>query len=88
MKNQSKTRYRTFQLRRELTAALADNLRRGCIVCTTDYRLGDGFELLEQLDGANDGVGGRSTAYLFRKVCDGRNRAEALHAEQLEEARG
>lgn len=55
----------------ELTAALAPRLRKGCLVCTTDYRLGDGFELLEQLEGANDGVGGVSVGYVHRKTCEG-----------------
>lgn len=39
-----------------LSAALRERLKAGCIVCTTDYRLGDGFEVLETLAGVNDGV--------------------------------
>lgn len=58
--------------------ALAPTLRRGCIVCTTDYQLSpaSGFELLEQLDGPNEGVGGTSVAYIHRKVVGGRSEAQ------------
>ena len=62
--------------------ALAPTLRRGCIVCTTDYQLSaaSGFELLEQLDGPNEGVGGTSVAYIHRKVVGGRS--EALRQQE------
>ena len=40
----------------------------GCIVVTTDYQLGAGFQQLEQLEGENRGVGDTSTAYLARKL--------------------
>ena len=72
----------------ELTRALAARLRKGCVVCTTDYQLGAGFELLEQLEfGGSESAatpenGGRSTAFLFRKTCEGVGAAEVL-AEQL-----
>mmetsp|Transcript_55306 Transcript_55306/g.130781 ORF Transcript_55306/g.130781 Transcript_55306/m.130781 type:complete len:224 (-) Transcript_55306:66-737(-) len=51
-----------------LTAALSDKLRAGCIVVTTDYQLGVGFEQLEIIEGENLGVGDTSTAYLARKL--------------------
>ena len=66
----------------DLTSALAARLRRGCIVCTTDYRLGTGFELVDSLEGDNEGVGGRSIVYMYRKTCEGATAAEVL-AEQL-----
>ena len=56
----------------ELSAALTPRLREGCIVCTTDYTLDPaGFELLEELVDENEGVGGDSVAYIYRKKTPG-----------------
>ena len=56
----------------ELSRSLTPRLRAGCIVCTTDYKLADdGFELLEELIDANEGVGGDSVAYIYRKTSAG-----------------
>ena len=41
-----------------LTKALAEKLKKDAIVITTDYRLGQGFSLLESIEGDNPGVGG------------------------------
>jgi SAM-dependent methyltransferase len=55
-----------------LSSALARRLRRGCIVVTTDYRLDpEGFEVLDKIEGQNDGVGGLSTGFIHRKICAG-----------------
>jgi uncharacterized coiled-coil protein SlyX len=72
----------------DLTRALARRLSKGCVVCTTDYQLGEGFEVLESLEGANEGVGGTSTCYIHRKVCDGESVAVGLteRVAELEEA--
>jgi hypothetical protein len=64
----------------ELSASLVPRLREGCIVCTTDYRMGDGFELLETMVGENDGVGSVSTVYLHRKTVPGVRASEHLDA--------
>ena len=66
----------------ELSEALSPNLRRGCIVCTTDYQLAPeaGFELVEELDGPNEGVGGMSVAYIHRKTVGGRSEAKRQEA--------
>jgi len=37
----------------------------------TDGTLGAGFEILEKIEGVNEGTGGESTAYLYRKACAG-----------------
>ena len=51
-----------------LSRALAQRLRRGCIVVTTDYKLDPAhFEVLDTMTGENSGVGGTSTGYLHRK---------------------
>ena len=56
----------------ELTEALVPRLARGCLVCTTDYRLGeDSFELIDDLEGENDGVGSVSQVFIHRKLCEG-----------------
>ena len=68
----------------DLNAALQKRLRRGSIVCTTDYRLGDGFEELEQIEDANEGVGGTSVVYVHRKTCDGERAYDALAARRDE----
>ena len=55
-----------------LSAALAQRLKFGCIVVTTDYTLDpSAFELLEAIEGENTGVGGRSTGFIHRKICAG-----------------
>ena len=76
---------------RALTNALEPRLRRGCVVCTTDYRLApSSFELLDEMEGENDGVGGVSVAYIHRKITDGdaRTQGDLLKAqvEELKEA--
>ncbi|KAL1530246.1 hypothetical protein AB1Y20_001161 [Prymnesium parvum] len=55
----------------DLTKSLTPQLRRGCVVCTTDYTLGVGFELVESLEGPNDGAGGVSTGYIHVKTSPG-----------------
>ena len=57
----------------ELSRALKARLRRGAVVCTTDYKLdtSDGFEVVEEMSGANEGVGGTSVAYIHRKISEG-----------------
>ena len=42
-------------------------------MCTTDYKLdtSDGFEVVEEMSGANEGVGGTSVAYIHRKISEG-----------------
>ena len=37
----------------------------------TDYRLGDGFRLLESIDGQNTFIGGVSTGHIHQKVSPG-----------------
>jgi hypothetical protein len=51
----------------ELTEAISSKLRSGCVVITTDYVLGDGFNLVASKDGRNDGAGGDCTGYVFLK---------------------
>ena len=66
---------------RGLSAALAARLPRGCHVITTDYVLDPaGFELVETIEGANDGVGGVSTGYIHRKTCVGERDGQPRHA--------
>ena len=67
----------------ELTAALKKRLRAGCIVATTDYHLGDGFQVIEHMSGENEGVGGVSTAYIHRKISDGEESSNALREHTL-----
>ncbi|KAL3903141.1 MAG: hypothetical protein SGPRY_011797, partial [Prymnesium sp.] len=55
-----------------LTRSLTPQLRRGCLVCTTDYTLGEGFQLLRSIDGPNDGAGGVSTGHIHLKTSLGR----------------
>merc|ERR1740123_113692 len=55
-----------------LSAALVPRLRRGMIVVTTDYTLDPAhFEVLESMEGENEGVGGISTGFIHRKICAG-----------------
>ena len=55
-----------------LSEALSRRLPRGCIVVTTDYKLDPaGFDVLESLEGQNDGVGGVSTGFIHVKTCAG-----------------
>ena len=61
----------------ELSDALNLRLRAGCLVCTSDYTLGEGFEVVEQMAGTNEGVGGTSVVYLHRKQAPGEAWAEA-----------
>ena len=71
----------------ELSAALTPRLREGCIVCTTDYKLDAvGFKLLEEIVDANEGVGGDSVAYIYRKETPGLSADEVMDAK-LEEQR-
>lgn len=58
----------------ELTGVLRPRLREGAVVVTTEYMLGDGFALLDSIEGVNPGVGdrhneGRSIGYVHEKVC-------------------
>ena len=39
-----------------LTSALIDKLKSGSVVITTDYRLGEGFLLLNSMEGENPGL--------------------------------
>jgi len=55
----------------ELTESLNRRLRRGCIVVTTEYRLGDGFRLIESIDGQNAFIGGVSTGHIHEKMSPG-----------------
>ena len=48
------------------------------MVCV--FRLGEGYELLDSLDGANEGTGGRSVAYVYRKTSEGPSDALKLGA--------
>ena len=64
-----------------LTDALRRRLREGCVVCTTDYTLGKGFEMVEQIAGENEGVGGTSVAYLHRKLFPGESWTDAVNAK-------
>ena len=66
----------------ELTGALDRRLRAGCVVCVTDGLLGDGFELLESVEGDNAGTGGVSVGYIYRKVSEG-DAPEAHTAERV-----
>jgi hypothetical protein len=50
-----------------LTDAISSKLRSGCVVITTDYILGDGFNLVATKHGRNEGVGGECTGYIFLK---------------------
>lgn len=50
-----------------LTDAISSKLRSGCVVITTDYILGDGFNLVVTKHGRNEGVGGECTGYIFLK---------------------
>ena len=68
----------------DLSKALCDRLRLGSLVCTTDYLLGDGFEVVEQMTGENEGVGGFSVAYIHRKTVDGEDAMVALRARTAE----
>ena len=64
---------------RELSDALSPLLREGCVVCTTDYRLCDKrFEVISQLAGENEGVGGMSVGYVQRKRSRGQTETERL----------
>ena len=64
-----------------LSAALTHRLKRGAVVVTTDYRLDPaGFEVLETLEGKNDGVGGVSTGFIHLKTCAGEK--DALTEEE------
>ena len=55
-----------------LSRALSARLRQGALVVTTEYRLDPAcFELLEEIEGENPGVGGRSTGLIHRKICAG-----------------
>lgn len=51
-----------------LTDAISSKLKPGCIVVTTDYILGDGFELAASMHGKNEGAGGECTGYVFLKT--------------------
>ncbi len=50
-----------------LTEAISSKLKSGCVVVTTDYMLGDGFDLAASKIGKNEGVGGDCTGYVFVK---------------------
>mmetsp|Transcript_11421 Transcript_11421/g.30767 ORF Transcript_11421/g.30767 Transcript_11421/m.30767 type:complete len:311 (-) Transcript_11421:567-1499(-) len=55
----------------ELTESLNKRLRKGSVVITTEYRLGEGFRLIESADGKNDFIGGVSTAHIHVKESPG-----------------
>ena len=65
----------------DLSAALSRRLRAGCIVIVTDGLLGDGFELVDSVEGDNEGTGGLSAGYIYKKVQQGESEAEV--AQQL-----
>jgi len=63
----------------ELSDALSPLLREGCVVCTTDYQLCEKrFEVISQVAGENEGVGGTSVGYVHRKKCRGQTETERL----------
>ena len=60
----------------DLTAALTQRLRAGCIVIVTDGLLGDGFDLVDSIEGENEGTGGLSVGYIYRKLSPGESDAD------------